>query len=441
MSETSSLFPRDFRRDYPLAVRGEGCYLYDAQGKKYLDACGGAAVVTIGHGVREVVDAMEWQARQLAYAHTSQFFTPVAEELAAVLAQRFPGPRQQVRVHFTSGGSEATETALKIARAYWLARGEPKRWKIISRWVSYHGATLGALGVSGNRVRREAYGPMLADTPHIAPCYCYRCPFEMTFPQCELACANDLAQAIEQAGPETVAGFICEPIVGASSGAVPPEGYLQTIREICNRYGILLIADEIMSGAGRTGKYFAVEHWGVAPDMVLAGKGLASGYAPLGAVLVAEKVWRPLAENSGKMDHGFTYQCHPPSLAAGLAVQKHLEAHQLIERAYSMGTILGERLARLQELPGVGDVRGLGMLWTMEFVRDKDTRKPWEQEKRVSERIFMLARAEGVLVYPMRGAAGEGQGDHVLIAPPFIVSEEEVRFLSEALEYAVRKAV
>ncbi|HWQ03572.1 MAG TPA: aspartate aminotransferase family protein [Candidatus Nitrosotenuis sp.] len=430
----SSLFPRDFRSDVPVAVRGDGCYLFDAQGRKYLDACGGAAVVTIGHNVRDVLTAMEAQARELAYAHSSQFITPVAEELAALLAGKFPGPRQHVRVHFTSGGSEATETALKIARMHWLARGQPQRWKIISRWVSYHGATLGALGVSGNRVRREAYAPMLADTPHIAPCYCYRCPFEKTFPACELACARELERAIEQAGPETVAGFVCEPVVGASSGAVPPEGYLRAIREICDRYGILFIADEVMSGAGRTGKYFAVEHWDVVPDMILAGKGLASGYSPLGAVLVAENVWKPLAESSGRLDHGFTYQCHPPSLAAGLAVQKYLQQHNLVERARTMGAQLGERLQRLHAEPGVGDVRGLGLLWTVEFVEDKATRKPFAPEKKISQKIFERMRDLGVMVYPMRGAAGEGRGDHILIAPPYTISEKEIERIAGALQ-------
>jgi adenosylmethionine-8-amino-7-oxononanoate aminotransferase len=440
-ADLSSLFPRDFRKVYPLAVRGEGCYLYDAEGRRYLDACGGAAVVTIGHGVREVIEGIAQQMLRLAYAHTSQFFTPVAEELARVLAEKFPGPRQQVRVHFTSGGSEATETALKIARAYWLARGEPKRWKIISRWVSYHGATLGALGVSGNRQRRAAYAPLLADTPHIAPCYCYRCPFEKTFPACQLACAHELAQAIEQAGPETVAGFICEPIVGASSGAVPPDGYLQMVREVCERYDILFIADEVMTGAGRTGKYFAVEHWGVVPDMILVGKGLASGYAPLGAVLAGEKVWQPLAAAAGKLDHGFTYQCHPPALAAGLAVQKHLDKHNLVARARATGDLLGERLATLFAEPGVGDVRGRGMLWTIEFAQEKSTRKPYPPERTVSQRIYESLNARGVLVYPMRGAAGDGQGDHILIAPPYVITNEQVEALTQALTAAAREVL
>jgi adenosylmethionine-8-amino-7-oxononanoate aminotransferase len=414
-------------------VRGEGCYLFDENGRRYLDACSGAAVINIGHGVREVLEAVEQQARQLSYAHTSQFHTPVAETLAALLATKFPGARQHVRVHFTSGGSEATETALKIARAYWLARGEPKRWKIISRWVGYHGATLGALAVSGNRRRREAFAPMLAEMPHIAPCYCYRCPFEKTFPECQLACAHELESAIQQAGADTVAAFICEPVVGASSGAVPPDGYLRTVREICDRYGIPLIADEVMTGSGRTGKYFAVEHWDVVPDMILAGKGLAGGYAPLGAVLVGEKIWRALAESSGKLEHGFTYQAHPPSLAAGLAVQNFLEKHSLVEQARKRGEQLASKLAGLNSLPCVGDVRGLGLLQTVEFVAEQASRRPFPAEARFSEKIFLAMREKGVLVYPMRGAAGDGLGDHVLIAPPFVVTESEIHAIVECL--------
>jgi adenosylmethionine-8-amino-7-oxononanoate aminotransferase len=429
-------FLRDFKRRYPLAVRGEGCYLFDAEGRRYLDACGGAAVVNIGHGVREVIDAAHAQAMQLSYAHTSQFLTPVAEELAEVLAAKFPGPKQQVRVHFTSGGSEATETALKIVRAYWLNRGETKRHKIISRWISYHGATLGALGVSGNKIRRAAFAPLLADTPFINACYCYRCPLGLDFPSCELACACELEDAIQSAGREAVAGFICEPIVGASSGAVPPEGYLRTVREICDRHAILMIADEVMTGAGRTGKYFAVEHWGVVPDIILAAKGLASGYAPLGAVLVAEKVWRAIEQGAGRLDHGFTYQAHPPSLAAGLAVQRYLERHNLVERCRQMGEIFARKLERLRALDCVGDVRGKGLLHTVEFVAEKISRRPFPKEANFSARVFDACQRRGVMVYPMRGTAGEGAGDHILLAPPFTIAEGELDTVVETVAQA-----
>jgi len=431
-------FLRNFRRQYRYAARGEGVYLFDEHGKRYLDACGGAAVVSIGHGVPEIIEAVAAQARQLSYVHSSQFLTPVGAELAAALAAKFPGPAQEPRVHFCSGGSEAAETAIKIARAYWLARGEPQRYKVISRWVSYHGTTLGALSASGNRIRRQAFAPLLpAAMEHISACFCYRCPLGLEYPACELACARELEDAIVKAGKETVAAFIFEPIVGASSGAVPPEGYLRMIQEICQRHGILLIADEVMTGAGRTGKYFAVEHWGVVPDMILAGKGLASGYAPLGAVLVGEKVWRSIQSGLGSLDHGFTYQGHPPSLAAGLAVQHYLEKHGLLERARQRGEYLARRLERLRGLPGVGDVRGKGLLQTVEFVADKMTKKPFPIEFNFSFRLFENLQARGVLVYPMHGTVEGGAGDHVLLAPPFIVEEAQLDILVAQLEQAL----
>jgi adenosylmethionine-8-amino-7-oxononanoate aminotransferase len=431
-------FLRNFRRHYPYAVRGEGVYLFDESGKRYLDACGGAAVVTIGHGVPEVLEAIAAQARQLSYVHSSQFLTPVGAELASTLAEKFPDKSQTVRVHFTSGGSEATETAIKIARAYWLARGEPRRHKIISRWISYHGTTLGALSASGNKVRRQAFAPLLPSAmEHISACFCYRCPLGLEYPSCELACARELEHAIAHAESGAVAAFICEPIVGASSGAVPPEGYLGTIREICDARDILMIADEVMTGAGRTGKYFAVEHWGVAPDMILLAKGLSSGYAPLGAVLVGEKVWRAIESNLGSLDHGFTYQAHPPSLAAGLAVQRYLEKNDLVDRARRRGEYLAARLQSLRKLPCVGDVRGKGLLQTVEFVADKTTKQPFPKDFNFNFRLYENMQARGVMVYPMRGTVEGGAGDHVLVAPPFTIEEGQIDFLVAQLEQAI----
>src|ERR1700722_5215704 len=284
-----AVFPRNFLKAYPQAVRGEGCFIYTAEGQRYLDASGGAAVVTIGHGVAEVANAMAAQAARLAYVHSSQFQTSVVEKFAErILALAPREMHKNGRVYFTSGGSEATETALKLARQYWIERGQPKRFRILSRLQSYHGSTLGALSVSGNVRRREPFAPMLSEWGHIAPCYCYRCPFGLLYPECNVDCADDLDRFLSKEGSQDVAAFIFEPVVGATLGAVaPPAGYVERIAEICHRHGILLIADEIMSGLGRTGKPFAVEHWGVAPDMILVGKGIASGYAPLGAVIVA----------------------------------------------------------------------------------------------------------------------------------------------------------
>ena len=433
---SDAIFPRDFKRCYPIAVRGEGVYLYDETGKQYLDACAGAAVVSIGHGVQEIVTAMAGQAAQLAYAHSSQFHTRPALELAEHLRTKFPGG-EDIRVFFTSGGSEATETAIKIARQYWLGRNQPQRQRMIARWHGYHGATMGALGLSGNRRRREAYQSLLAPVDHIVPCFCYRCALGKTYPSCAIACADDLERAVLAGGADTAAGFILEPVVGATSGAAPPDGYMQRIREICDRYGILLIADEVMTGGGRTGKYFAMEHWGVVPDIILLGKGLTSGYAPLGAALVREHVWKTIAHGGGSLEHGFTYQCHPPSVAAGLAVQQHIDAHGLVERARERGEYLAQRLEPLKSMPGVGDVRGKGLLQVIEFVSDPAGKTPFPQEANVAERVFEALRDQGILVYPGKGTADGFAGDHILIAPPFIIEERQIDFLVERIEAVV----
>ncbi len=433
----NSLFPRSFLRHYPLAVRGEGVYLFDAAGKKYLDACGGPAVVTIGYGVAEVVHALAEQAARLPYVHSSQFHTQVAAELAALLCAQAPGGLGTARVYFTSGGSEATETAIKLVRQYWLEQGQAQRYKIVSRWQSYHGSTLGALSLSGNKRRRWLYAPLLPDFGHISACYCYRCPLGQEFPACELGCAQELEEAIVQAGPETVAGFILEPIVGATTGAVPPEGYLRTIREICNKYELLLIADEVLTGMGRTGKYFAVEHWHVAPDLILLGKGLTSGYAPLGAVVVAEKVWSAIRSGSGAFEHGFTYQSHPISVAAGLAAQNYIRKMHLVEQAAVCGEYLSRGLESLRELPSVGEVRGKGLLQSIEFVAERATRAPFPPEEKFSEQLFEALRERGVLVYPMKGTADGWAGDHIMITPPFVIGKSQIDFLVDKLGEAI----
>src|SRR5262245_11332653 len=301
MPDLSSLFPRDFSKDYPQAVRGEGCWIFTVDGEKYLDAAGQAAVVTIGHGVAAVGRAMAKQAAQLAFAHTSQFHTAVAERLAARLLELAPaGMRRGGRVYFTSGGSEATETAIKLARQFFLERGQPERFRIVSRRQSYHGSTLGAMAVSGNLARRAPYLPLLPEWGHIAPCFCRHCPLGLHFPECKLACAEELETLLSNSGSKDVAAFIFEPVVGATLGAAaPPDGYVQRIAEIAHRHGILLIADEIMTGMGRTGKPFAVEHWGVEPDIITVGKGVAGGYAPLGAVIVGPRVAEGFTRGSG----------------------------------------------------------------------------------------------------------------------------------------------
>jgi adenosylmethionine-8-amino-7-oxononanoate aminotransferase len=431
-----AIFPRNFRDEYPFAVRGEGVYIFDESGKRYLDACGGSAVVSIGHGVQEIADAISHQAKVLPYVHSSQFHTEVEADLAEFLAGKFPGPPQHVRVHFTSGGSEATETAIKIARQYRLARNEPDRDKLLSRWHGYHGTTLGALAVSGNRKRRRDYQSLLAGVDHVAPCFCEHCWLHKVFPECELACANELDLTIKKWGKHKISAFFLEPVVGATSGAVPAPGYLQEVRRICDANGVLLIADEIMTGVGRTGKYFAVEHWGIVPDLILLGKGLSSGYAPLGAVLVSEKVWRTIADASLSMEHGFTYQAHPPSMAAGLAVQNYLQKHNLLERSGEQGEYLARRLEMLRHHPYIRDVRGKGLLQVVEFAQADAARQPFDPGLKIAGRIFAELRSRGIMVYPGTGTVDGLVGDHILVTPPFIIDNTQIDQVVEQIAKA-----
>jgi len=441
MSNDAAVFPRDFHKEFSIAVRGEGCWIFSADGRKFLDAAGSAAVVNIGHGVPEIGRAMAEQSSQVAFAHTSQFHSVPAEKLAArLLAMPPQNFRNGGRVYFTSGGSEATETAIKLARQFHLEKGQPERYRILSRRQSYHGSTLGAMTVSGNVARRAPYQPMLAEWGHIAPCFCYHCPFGKTFPQCDLACADDLDSYLSANDAASAAAFIFEPVVGATLGAaVPPEGYAARIAAICRRQGILLIADEVMTGIGRTGKPFAVQHWGIEPDIILTGKGIASGYAPLGAVLVARSVVEPFEKSIGAFKHGFTYQAHPVATAAGNAVLDYIEAHKLFVRVAPAAEALRAGLAPLQWHRHVGEIRGLGLLLGIEFVRDKSTREPFDPAERIAEKIRAAAMEEGVLTYPTQGCVDGTRGDHILLAPPFILTPEESALIARALSAALAK--
>jgi adenosylmethionine-8-amino-7-oxononanoate aminotransferase len=434
-----AIFPRSFLRSYPRAVRGEGCFIFTSEGRRYLDASGGAAVVTIGHGVEEVARAMAVQASQLAYVHSSQFHTAVTDLLSQrILALAPLGMRAGGRVYLTSGGSEATETALKLARQYWLERGDNKRWRVISRWQSYHGTTLGALAVSGNVRRREPFAPMLPEWGHIHPCFCYRCPLGLQYPSCNVDCADELERLLEHEGSEDVAAFIFEPVVGATLGAVaPPEGYVQRIADICRRHGILLIADEVMSGMGRTGKPFAVEHWGVTPDMILVGKGIASGYAPLGAVIVARHVVEAFSRGTGAFLHGFTYSAHPVAAAAGNAVLDYIERENLFAHVELAGKELRAALEPLQKYSVVGDVRGMGLLFGIELVHDAKTREPFPPDSQIALRIQEDALEVGVMTYPIQGCVDGTRGDHILLAPPFTITPKMIAMIAAGLDHAI----
>lgn len=441
MSNDASFFPRNFHKEFPIAVRGEGCWLFSSDGRKFLDAAGSAAVVNIGHGVSEIGRAMAEQSSQLAFAHTSQFHSEPAEKLAARLLKLAPPNfRKGGRVYFTSGGSEATETAIKLARQYHLERGQAARYKVLSRRQCYHGSTLGAMTVSGNLNRRAPYQPMLAEWGHVAPCFCYHCPFDNKFPECHLTCADDLDLYLEANNANSAAAFIFEPVVGATLGAaVPPEGYAARIAEICRERGILLIADEVMTGMGRTGKPFAAQHWGIEPDIILTGKGIASGYAPLGAVLVARDVVEVFESGSGAFKHGFTYQAHPVATAAGNAVLDYMESYNLFARVDSAAKTLRAAFAPLQSHRCVGEIRGLGLLMGIEFVRDKSTRAPFNSSESTAEKIREAAMEEGVLTYPTQGCVDGIRGDHILLAPPFIINPEESALIARGLGAALAR--
>jgi adenosylmethionine-8-amino-7-oxononanoate aminotransferase len=422
--------------------------VWDARDKQYLDFSGSAAVNFIGHGVAEIAAAMATQAKQLEFVHSSQFTTPVAEEYAAELLD-FAGKNFEGGcVYFTCGGSESVETALKLARQYQVEIGQTKRHQVISRDQSYHGSTLGALSVSGNKRRREIYLPMVREFEHIAFPYCYRCAFDCTdgCRNCGQAYAAELEKAIGAAKGE-VAAFIVEPVSGATLGAVgPPPGYLQSVAKICRQHGVLLIADEVMSGIGRTGRNFAVEHWDVAPDILVTAKGLSSGYAPLGAVLVSKRVADAVADGSGAFLHGFTYNSHPISLAAGRAVLRLLQDRKLVqaadsERLSSTAATLRHTLEGLRDVKAVGDVRGIGLLWGLEFVADKATKRPFTSERNVAGRVAQAAVKRGLLVYPMQGCVDGVSGDHVLIAPPAVITAEQIDWAVRQLKEAVEEAV
>jgi adenosylmethionine-8-amino-7-oxononanoate aminotransferase len=397
----------------------------------------------IGHGVAEIGQAMAEQAAKLEFVHSSQFVTPVAEEFAAELLEFAGANFRGGAVYFTSGGSEAVETALKLARQYQVEVGEEKRFRILSRKQSYHGATLGALAVSGNVLRREMYLPMVREYERAVAPNCYRCPYACQ--DCGAKYAADIERLLEASGGEAAA-FILEPVSGATLGAaVPPQGYLEKVAGACARHGALLIADEVMTGCGRTGRNFAVEHWNVAPDLLVAGKGIASGYTPLGAVIANKKVVDAIAKGSGSFVHGFTYNAHPVSVAAGRAVLARMKSQKLVEAASSTGdadsagAVLEAELDSLQECRAVGDVRGIGMLRGVEFVAEKAGQQPFPPERKFSSRVAQAAAARGVLVYPMQGCVDGRAGDHLLIAPPAVITAEEIRWAVAELRKAIEE--
>jgi adenosylmethionine-8-amino-7-oxononanoate aminotransferase len=416
---------RDLKKAYPTIVRAEGVYLYDAEGRQYLDAAGGAAVVTVGHGVREVIRAMAEQAERVAYTYIAQFSNEPLQRLAdRVIGLAPPGLS---KVYFVSGGSEAAETALKLVRQYHLLRGNPGKYRVVSRWQAYHGNTIGALSMSGRTQWFRDYRPYALDFPHIAPCHCYRCPFDLAYPACGVRCATDLERVVRQEGAESIAAFIAEPIVGTSGAALtPPPEYFRLVREICDRHDILFIADEVITGFGRTGRPFAIEHWGVTPDLMLVGKGISSGYAPLGGVLVHERIVQAFRETGANPFLPFTFAGNPVSCAAGLAVCDYAERHGLFARVAEMGTELFRALESLAS-PLVGELRGRGLLAGLELVADRATKAPFPPGAGVGRRVAAAALRRGLVILAGQPGVVDGvAGDHLLLAPPYVISREEI---------------
>jgi adenosylmethionine-8-amino-7-oxononanoate aminotransferase len=432
---------RQIRETLPIARGGSGAYLRDSNGREYIDASGGAAVSCLGHGHPDVLRALHEQLDQLAYAHTSFFTTEVAEELADTLVA--DAPKGLSHVYFVSGGSEAVEAALKMARQYFVERGEPQRKYFIARQQSFHGNTLGALSIGGHVARRKMFGPLMIEVKHIEPCFAYHHRrADESEEQYGRRAADALDSAIRELGPENVIGFVAETVVGATAGAVPPSpGYFKRIREICDRHKILLILDEVMSGMGRTGTLHACEQEGIAPDLMAVAKGLGGGYQPIGATLLNGKIFDAFATGSGFFQHSHTYMGHPLACAAALAVQKVIKRDRLLDNVKKMGVQLTRRLSeRFGNHPFVGDIRGRGLFQAIELVTDRSAKSPFDPVRKLHVSIKKEAMARGLAVYPAGGTVDGKAGDHVLIAPPFIIDATVVDMLVERLGDAVDAA-
>ena len=438
----SRIIHRSLRHTPLVADSAQGMLVRDSRGRTYLDACGGAAVSSLGHGHPDILDAIYRQLDRCAYAHTSFFTTDVAEELAERLVAGAPEGLSEV--YLVSGGSEAMETALKLARQYFVESGQAERDIFISRRQSYHGNTLGALAVGGNEWRRRHFAPLLMDVPRVAPCYEYRDrPAGQSRDDYTATLLQEIEATILATGPERVIGFCAEPVVGATGGAIPPTpGYFAGVRRLCDKYGILFIADEVMCGMGRTGTMYAIEQDGVAPDIITIAKGLGAGYQPIGAVLAQGALVERIRSGSGAFEHGHTYIGHPVAAAAALAVQKVIERDDLLATVRQRGQALRRMLRdALGEHEHVGDIRGRGLFMALEFVRDRSTREPFEPALKLHAAIKAQAMARGLMVYPMGGTVDGLNGDHVLLAPPFIASESDLAEIVSRLSDAIDAAL
>jgi len=436
----SQVFYRKLTRRYPRIVRGEGCWLYDADGKPYLDGVGGAFVANLGHGVREIAAAIARQAERVAYVNGTAFTNDPVEELAAEIAGRSPGDLELV--YPLSSGSEAVEAALKLARQYWVETGEPARRKLIALSPGYHGNTLLALSASAREHYKTFFHDWLVDVVRVPAPYAYRCECRGTPPLCPSCSGEAVEAAIVREGPETVAAVIAEPVGGSSSGAsVPAPEYWARVRAACDRHRVLLVADEVLTGAGRTGTWSALEPYGIVPDIMTLGKGIAGGYVPLSAVVAPRRLAEPLARGSGALLHAQTFSHHAVLCAAGVATLRYLREHALIERCAAVAPAFHARLETLRDLPGVGDVRGRGLLAGVEFVADPGTRAPFPRSARFAETFAEAALDAGLVVWPNVGQADGINGDLAMLAPPFVVSHEEIDLIVQRFGEALRATV
>lgn len=438
----SHVFPRHCHTQFPTAVGGDGCYLIDATGKRYFDGSGGAAVSCLGHSNERVQNAIKTQVDQLAFAHTGFFTSEPAEKLADLLIEHAPGELE--RAYFVSGGSEAVESALKLARQYFVEIGEHQRTHLIARRQSYHGNTLGALAVGGNGWRREQFAPLLFDVSHIAPCYEYAERAESeSVSDYGLRVAQELEEEILRLGSDTVMAFLAEPVVGATLGAVSAvDGYFTEIRKICDRYGVLLILDEVMCGMGRTGHLFACDADGVSPDILCIAKGLGAGYQPIGAMLCTNKIYDAIAAGSGFFQHGHTYLGHPVAAAAAHAVLNEMLDNDLVSQVHRRSESFQSILqAHFGQHANIGDIRGRGFFWGLEFVSDRESKTPLDSNLKFAAKLKLAAMEEGLVCYPMPGTRDGKVGDHVLLAPPFIATDDELDDAIKRLVTAVDKTL
>jgi hypothetical protein len=421
----SHVLYRSLARDYPLIVRGQGCWLYDETGREYLDACGGAYVACLGHGVPEVVDAVADQVRRVAFVSGMSFTNQPAEALADELAALALGDLSQF--YFLSSGSDAVEAALKLARQYWVERGKPDKDTLVALTPGYHGNTMLTLSTGAREHYKKYFRPWLIEVPRVPAPYAYRCPCRGGDPACPRCSGRALEETLARIGPDKVAAFIAEPVGGSSTGAaVPRDDYWRTIREICDRNEVLWIADEVLVGAGRTGTWSALEPYGAVPDLQVMGKGVSGGYAPLAVVAAPRRLTDVLAHGSGALLHAQTFSHSPAMCAAGLAAVRHLRTHGLVARAAAMGRVLHERLEPLRRLPHVGDVRGRGLLAGIEFVADQESRAPFPRSERFTERFLAAAERQGLMVWPNTGHADGVNGDLVVLAPPYVITKAEI---------------